>query len=48
MDNLKKYITEIRDFPKEGIDFKDINPIYKEPRIWNEIMVPLELSLIHI
>ena len=42
MDNLKKYITEISDFPKEGIDFKDINPIYKEPRIWNEIMVPLE------
>ena len=42
MDNLKKYITEISDFPKEGIDFKDINPIYKEPRIWNEIMIPLE------
>ena len=42
MDNLKKYISEISDFPKDGIDFKDINPIYKEPRIWNKIMLPLE------
>ena len=42
MDNLKKYITEISDFPKDGINFKDINPIYKEPRIWNKIMLPLE------
>ena len=42
MDDLKKYISEIKDFPKEGIVFKDINPIYKEPRIWSEIMIPLE------
>tara|TARA_Y100001968_G_scaffold196612_1_gene180346 strand:- start:1787 stop:2305 length:519 start_codon:yes stop_codon:yes gene_type:complete len=41
MDNLKKYINEINDFPKDGIDFKDINPIYKEPKIWNELMLPL-------
>ena len=42
MQNLKKYIGEINDFPKEGIVFKDINPIYKEPMIWNELMIPLE------
>jgi len=42
MDDFKKYISEIKDFPKEGIVFKDINPIYKEPRIWSEIMIPLE------
>ena len=42
MNNLKKYISEIYDFPKDGIVFKDINPIYKDPRIWNQIMVPLE------
>ena len=42
MDNLKKYITEISDFPKDGINFKDINPIYKEPRIWTKIMLPLQ------
>ena len=42
MEHLKKYINEIKDFPKEGIVFKDINPIYKEPMIWNELMIPLE------
>ena len=42
MDDLKKYISEIKNFPKEGIVFKDINPIYKEPRIWSELMIPLE------
>ncbi len=42
MENLKKYITEIKDFPKKGINFKDINPIYKNPKIWKEIMEPLD------
>ena len=42
MDNLKKYINEIRDFPKEGIHFKDITPLYKEPMKWSELMFPLQ------
>ena len=42
MENLKKYINEIKDFPKEGIDFKDINPLYKEPKRWTELMLPLQ------
>ncbi|WP_269624848.1 adenine phosphoribosyltransferase [Prochlorococcus marinus] len=42
MENLKKYINEIKDFPKEGIIFKDINPIYKDPKRWNELMLPLQ------
>ena len=42
MENLKKYITEINDFPNDGIIFKDINPIYKEPNIWKELMLPLQ------
>ena len=42
MENLKKYINEINDFPKEGIVFKDINPIYKEPKKWIELMLPLQ------
>ncbi len=42
MDHLKKYISEINDFPTKGIVFKDINPIYKEPKIWNELMLPLQ------
>ena len=42
MENLKKYISEIKDFPKNGIVFKDINPIYKEPKIWKDLMLPLQ------
>ncbi len=42
MEHLKKYINEITDFPKEGIVFKDINPIYKDPKKWKEIMLPLQ------
>tara|TARA_Y100001968_G_scaffold330842_1_gene383748 strand:+ start:1760 stop:2278 length:519 start_codon:yes stop_codon:yes gene_type:complete len=42
MDKLKKYILEINNFPKQGIQFKDINPIYKEPKIWMELMLPLQ------
>ena len=42
MENLKEHISEIHNFPKEGIVFKDINPIYKEPKIWNKLMFPLQ------
>ena len=42
MEYLKKYISEIDGFPKAGVIFEDINPIYKEPKIWREIMLPLE------
>ena len=42
MNHLKKYITEINDYPKKGIVFKDLNPIYKEPKIWKELMFPLQ------
>jgi len=42
MEHLKKYIDEIKDFPKEGIVFKDINPIYKDPKRWYELIMPLQ------
>ena len=42
MENFKEYINEIKDFPKVGIVFKDINPIYKDPKIWYKLMLPLQ------
>ena len=48
MEHLKKYISEINNFPKKGIVFRDLNPIYKDPKIWNQIMVPLEIHLSNI
>ena len=47
MDNLKKYIPVINDFPKKGISFMDINPIYREPNIWNKSMISLESFIIN-
>ena len=34
--NLKKFITEVEDFPKPGIQFKDITPLLKAPKILNQ------------
>jgi len=48
MENIKKYISEIKDFPKDGIAFKDLNPIYKNPKIWDQIMLPLDKLITNI
>ena len=42
MEKFKKYISEICDFPQNGIIFKDLNPIYKQPKIWEDLMSPIE------
>ena len=42
MENLKKHISEVINFPKEGIVYRDINPIYKEYKLWNELIIPLQ------
>ena len=33
---LKEYITEIADFPKKGILFRDICPLMRDPMAWKE------------
>lgn len=42
MVNLKDYVTETNNFPKQGIKYKDINPIYRDPLIWKQAMKYLE------
>lgn len=32
MVDLKDYVTKTQDFPKQGFVFKDINPIYRDPK----------------
>ncbi|MEK6558998.1 MAG: adenine phosphoribosyltransferase, partial [Planctomycetota bacterium] len=32
MDNLKKMVRDIPDFPKKGIIFKDITPVLQNPK----------------
>ncbi len=37
-EKLKSSIRDIKDFPKEGIIFKDITPILKEPVLCGEVV----------
>ncbi len=39
--DLKELITETADFPKEGILFRDINPLLKDPNGWSQVMSEL-------
>tara|TARA_R100001244_G_scaffold85628_1_gene65527 strand:+ start:1124 stop:1615 length:492 start_codon:yes stop_codon:yes gene_type:complete len=38
MKKYKKYITDVPDFPKKGITFKDIQPILSNPNIFRELI----------
>ena len=39
--NYKEYITEVPDFPKPGISFKDISPLLENRHLWNREMMDL-------
>ena len=36
---LKKYISNYKDFPKKGIIFRDVLAILQEPDIFNELIL---------
>ena len=38
MNKYKKYITEVPDFPKKGISFKDISPLLATPKVFTEVI----------
>ncbi len=38
IEHIKEYIKLIKDFPKKGINFRDITPIFQKPDIVNEII----------
>ena len=43
--NLKNYITEIPNFPKEGINFKDISPVLQNPEVLSYVIDKLSENL---
>ncbi len=41
MLSLKDYIREVPDFPKKGINFKDLTPLLNNPKAYNQAMEEL-------
>ena len=44
MENLKKFISTYKNFPKKGIEFKDVLGIIQEPSIFNELILNMSSS----
>ena len=46
MKKLKELISSYKDFPKKGIDFKDVLEIIQEPEVFNELIIKMSSSQI--
>ena len=46
MKNLQEFITTYRDYPKKGIEFKDVLGIIQEPKIFQELISKMSSSQI--
>ena len=46
MDFLKEFIGTYKDYPKEGIEFKDVLGIIQEPKIFKELVLEMSSSQI--
>ena len=46
MKKLEEMITTYKDFPKKGINFKDVLEIIQEPEVFNELILKMSSSQI--
>ena len=46
MKKLEELISTYKDFPKKGINFKDVLEIIQEPQIFNELIIKMSSSQI--
>ena len=46
MNSLKQYIDTYKDYPKKGIEFKDVLGIIQEPKIFKELILKMSSSQI--
>jgi len=44
MESLRKFIDTYKDFPKKGIDFKDVLGIIQEPKMFKELILMMSSS----
>ena len=47
-DKLKAVIRDVKDFPKEGIVFKDITPILENPNLTKEVTEEFKSRVSHL
>lgn len=40
---IEAHVREVKDFPKQGIIFRDITPLLKSPRVWRSTVAELSL-----
>ena len=41
MKKLEELISTYKDFPKKGINFKDVLEIIQEPAVFNELIIKI-------
>ena len=46
MKKLEELISTYKDFPKKGINFKDLLEIMQEPQVFNELIIKMSSSQI--
>ena len=46
MKKLEEFISTYKDFPKKGINFKDVLEIIQEPEVFNELILKMSSSQI--
>ena len=46
MKSLEKLIETYKDYPKKGIEFKDVLGIVQEPKVFNELIFKIASSQI--
>ena len=46
MNSLKEFIDTYKDYPKKGIEFKDLLGIMQEPSIFKELILEMSSSQI--
>ena len=46
MKKLEELISTYKDFPKKGINFKDVLEIIQEPEVFNELIIKMSSSQI--
>lgn len=46
INKLENTVENIPNFPKEGIQFKDISPVFLQPKLYEEVVKKWQISVV--